>query len=436
MKITADQVKAFSKERPVELAVNEVPITTAQEPLWAQSRAKFLSEAPGFCFILFQMMNPRRKQQKAVFTHDVPIAGTDGLYMYLNPSTWFKYTLSERVFIMAHEVMHSILNHAIAFHAYRMRGTVPTPSGGTLPYIEDVMQVAADYIINAALGNPQGKIGEVPRDCAYDPTFIPHTDSLITAYEKLYKKSDGGTKGLPKNAGVVLRPGTGDGKSAGEAIAERSDQEWKTATAAAMASAKAQGKLSGALSEMFNAVLEPQVSWQEYIMGWFQRKMGGGSYNFRRPDRHMITRKPAIYAPSRAGHGAELVVVAADSSGSIGPKTVGAFMGELAGVLEDVNPSALWVVWCDAKVQRTTRIEDLDDIRAECRKGAPGRGGTSFRPVFDWVKKQGMTPDALVYLTDLEGTFPSQDPGYPVLWGATKHRAAPFGETVYVPNAD
>jgi hypothetical protein len=39
-------------------------------------------------------------------------------------------------------------------------------------------------------------------------------------------------------------------------------------------------------------------------------------------------------------------------------------------------------------------------------------------------------PKAVVILTDLYGAFPTEEPGYPVLWVSTTKQIAPFGETV------
>jgi len=56
----------------------------------------------------------------------------------------------------------------------------------------------------------------------------------------------------------------------------------------------------------------------------------------------------------------------------------------------------------------------------------PQGGGTDFRPVFDWVAREGETPDGLIYLTDMYGCFPSA-PGYPVLWASCTKDWSPDG---------
>jgi predicted metal-dependent peptidase len=78
---------------------------------------------------------------------------------------------------------------------------------------------------------------------------------------------------------------------------------------------------------------------------------------------------------------------------------------------------------------------------------AKGGGGTDFRPVFDIIedprkaKEHEMEefdepPVCVVYLTDLDGSFPAEEPEYPVLWcvppGVNASRKVPFGEIVAV----
>ena len=52
-------------------------------------------------------------------------------------------------------------------------------------------------------------------------------------------------------------------------------------------------------------------------------------------------------------------------------------------------------------------------------------------PPFEEVKRMGLEPDALIYLTDGMGTFPTHAPSYPVLWGTIiKEARYPFGDVV------
>jgi predicted metal-dependent peptidase len=427
--------------KPKEIHATEVQLTGQQTKLWDQSRAKFMLSCPAFCHILYQMMNPRRQDKHAVFTNEIPIAATDGLYMYLNPDKWFKYSLGERCFIMAHEVLHAIFNHCVTFNMYRTREYVKFSDGTQLPYEESVMQLAADCVINAIIRDSNFDGFTVPADAQFQDN-VTSEDQLIEAYRKVYKHTKGGKKlpgdksgeGGPGNGfDVHLAPGSAEGTPSAVAAQDRNEQDWKIAVSAAIALAKAQGSLPGALARVLDDVLDPQVSWQDYVEGWCKRKAGGGSFNFRRPDRRLISREVPIYAPARSGFGVHNMVVAVDTSGSIDDKTIAMFFGEMKGVLEDVKPENLYVIWCDAKVHRVDQVDDVCDLVTLKGKGAPGGGGTSFVPVFDTVRELGVTPEALIYLTDGDGSFPKSAPSYPVLWGTIKKNNYPWGEVIEIP---
>jgi predicted metal-dependent peptidase len=126
-------------------------------------------------------------------------------------------------------------------------------------------------------------------------------------------------------------------------------------------------------------------------------------------------------------------VVAVDTSGSITDKELNIFMPEIAGILQDVRPKRLVVMWCDAKVHRVDEVEEPSDVAELRAKGAPGGGGTNFIPVFKEIEDMGLEPDALVYLTDGIGTFPEKAPSYMVVWGSIHDTKYPFGDVIDVP---
>jgi predicted metal-dependent peptidase len=189
-----------------------------------------------------------------------------------------------------------------------------------------------------------------------------------------------------------------------------------------------QGKLPANLERLLGEIVEPTVPWQDHIRAFFARRVGGGGYNWRKPDRRLIMRD--IYAPQRAGNGCGTIVVGVDTSGSIGQRELDVFFGEMRGMLDDLRPEQIHVVWCDAKVHKVDTVDDSQDISALKPHGG---GGTDFRPVFDWIDTQPGQPDALVYLTDGLGSFPDGPPPYPVIWGAIRKGVKyPFGDVVEI----
>lgn len=435
--------------------VAEVELTTAQKKLWDETRSKFVFQCPAFSHILYELMvyNKTGEPRLALFTRDLkmpmpdgkdyyPPAATDGAYLIINPDEFFTFNASERVFIMAHEVLHCVFNHMAMNHLLNTRGKVAYQDGYEIPFIKNLMNVAEDLVINDIL--IESKVGAMPQrngeqfGC-WDRSLGTANDAPLDVYRKLYDdaKSQGRIKQM-KSFDAHLSPGSAEGTpTPGQAIQNRSDTAWKTGVAAAQAIGRAQGDQSAALDRLLGALTEPKVSWQEHIRALFARKVGNGGFDWRRADRRLISRSgdlgDPVFAPGRAGNGCDTVAVAIDTSGSIGERELNVFFTEMASILEDVRPKRLIVLWCDADVNRVDEIEDAGDLNTLREKGAPGGGGTRFEPVFDELVKMGLDKvDALVYLTDGYGSFPHQSPDYPVIWGniAGNPSRYPWGDVV------
>jgi len=50
--------------------------------------------------------------------------------------------------------------------------------------------------------------------------------------------------------------------------------------------------------------------------------------------------------------------------------------------------------------------------------------------VFDWLHREQLNPDILVYFTDAEGAFPNLEPSFPVVWLVKGKAPIPFGVRV------
>ena len=80
-----------------------------------------------------------------------------------------------------------------------------------------------------------------------------------------------------------------------------------------------------------------------------------------------------------------------------------------------------------------TAYEAMDRIEIPEKISFRGRGGTDFRPVFEWVAREA--PEALVlYATDGLGSFPERKPVNAVIWLLTDSETArmSFGAVVHV----
>lgn len=370
---------------------------------------------------------------KMVATTDVPIAATDGRNILINPLPFFEYTLPEQAFILCHEVLHCVFNDPILMWTWFKEKAVrvgPTD----WPFISDLMNIAMDFVINAIL--VEGKVGTMPTGCCLDAKYSAKGhDAVVNVYEKLLKDSVVVT--IYNRFDEVLQPGAAEGKEPDPAELKEAQSNMASAVASAALAADMQGKLPAALKRLIDQVLNPKVRWQDHIRATLNRVSGSEGLDWSQGDRRMLTRNVVgherIFFARQSGFSCGQIIVGVDTSGSIDNVQITAFFREMYGIFEDMNPRELIIIDCDAKVYSVRVVEEmseLDDVRCQ---GVEGGGGTAFWPVFKRITEEGFEPDVLVYLTDLEGSFPEVPPSYPVIWGVIgKQRKAPFGEIVPV----
>jgi predicted metal-dependent peptidase len=211
-----------------------------------------------------------------------------------------------------------------------------------------------------------------------------------------------------------------------QAAQQEAEAEWKVAVAQAATAAKQRGELPGGLARMVSDIVEPKVLWQDVLREFVSRSLTArDDYSWSAPNRRFIAQ--GVYLPSLRSESMGAIVVAIDTSGSIGEAELKEFAGELNGIL-DCRPCSVSIVYCDADVNKVVEWEPSDGPLAleSC-----GGGGTSHHPVWEWLRNQESQPERVVCLTD-GYTCWGDDPGLPVLWALTADSRAepPFGQTV------
>lgn len=417
---------------------------------WGNTLTLFTLACPGFRHILYKLLANNAGTDIALMSRTVPLAATDGANVIINPDQFFQLTLKERVFVLAHEVIHNVYDDPATTRRIVRSGELRYGDGVSLPFENNLWQKAMDFRINDALiksaigAMPVTKDGK-PIGC-HDTKIGKADDSAYDIYRRLYEQEKGGggkkgekdktTGGTSEGPGAFdecMEPGTSTGQDPNVAGAQRNAQQWASemAVAQSLELMKLQGKISADLKRMFDLYLKRQVPWTDHIEGFFARKIGSGASDWRRPDRRFITRD--IYIPARSGHGVNWVCVWGDTSGSIGRDELNTYFAELSGLIDELQPRRVTVFWCDAQIKHTDDIEDMDDLTKIRARGVGGGGGTSCRPVFRAIRDMNMEPpDAFVGLTDGHAEFPSHAPNYPCVWAVTTDAEIPFGETVRI----
>lgn len=357
----------------------------------------------------------------------IPTMGTDGRTLRYNPA--FVDTLSEQELegVVAHEVAHCMLGHL-----WRVGHRNPT-----------VWNVAADMSANTIL---KASGFTLPGDCLYPPE---HLDDAST--ERLYEwckreidsecggaedgdgdeqdGSGGGSGGdcdLPESfgGGHVLDDHSGWSEADAE---DGADWPGRITTAAQVA--RSYGKLPGGLSSLIEGLLTPRLDWRQLLAQWAST-LTQDDYS-----RHRVREVPVVgaraYWPRLESEHLDVVVV--DSSGSITDEQLAHFVSECAAILWSHDSCKLTILACDVEVQD---VWEVTPDHPDLPRVFPGRGGTDFRPPFEWVASERRleAPSGLVYLTDADGPFPETPPDYPVMWvvdgPVSARERVPWGITV------
>lgn len=118
----------------------------------------------------------------------------------------------------------------------------------------------------------------------------------------------------------------------------------------------------------------------------------------------------------------EELVIAIDTSGSCSADTVRRFMEETYGILSNhesfFRKMNLYIIQCDSFIQDVMHVTCEDDWKNYLKHLIiHGRGGTDFRPVFEYVEKLRHTGKlrnlkGLLYFTDGDGIYPEKPTDY------------------------
>lgn len=338
-------------------------------------------------------------QRPPEFTDIVDTAAVDARgRLYVNPGFIETLAGDEVEFLLAHEVMHIVFQHALR--------------EGDRDH--EVWNVAADAVINDMLkGLGIGRMikGGVEMDGAADRT-------AEDVYKDLMAKGKGyGRKAKGKGGAIAGDLDTRGAKGMTEAERAEAERETKRLVAGAMSAARAQGALPGKLSEVIEPLLKVPVKWEE-VLERFITSRAGQCPSWAHPNRRY---RRVGYLPSLDPEAAMgLVVIGVDTSGSVTDKELAGFMGQVNSIFERCHPTEVRVMYCDEEVEKE-EVYTESDFPIRSVKVA-GRGGTDMRAIFSRVEDEGLEPDALVIFTDGWTPYPESEE-YPTLWVTTDKEA-------------
>jgi predicted metal-dependent peptidase len=193
------------------------------------------------------------------------------------------------------------------------------------------------------------------------------------------------------------------------------------------------GKLGTGNNRDVGELLQTKKDWRELLRDFVTTVCAGKDYStWRKPNRKYIGMD--IIMPSAISESIGEIVIAIDTSGSIGQEELSKFLTEVKGICDQVHPSKVRMLYWDTQVckEEVYLQDELDDLVRSTKPA--GGGGTNVECVPAYMAEKDIKPECVVVLTDgyLGGSWGSWN--VPVLWciQGNKNANANVGVTVHI----
>ena len=353
---------------------------------------------------------------------NLPTAATDGRKIFFNEDFLNSLSSKEQNALMLHEVLHMAL-----LHVTRRQSRDP-----------HIWNIAADIVVNDLIERntsfplPEGAI----TDNRFQDKSVEYIYEALLKSKKKYKlvitdileSSNLNNDESKKDSNDVMEPLSQEETDEIESFWKDKMEILKNSSEHQLSNGK--GSLPAGIEQEISTILEPEVDWRHAL--W--KYVGKTPADFDDLDRRFIYK--GLYLESLLTEAVE-VSVCIDTSGSVSDELLKQFAGELKGILRSYPNVKCSLFFADTNLTGPYEIDRIEQMPK-----AVGRGGTSFVPFFDYLKKHGEENNLLgnnklsIYFTDGYGDFPSQEPNNPTMWLVCKDgletQSFPFGEVVRI----
>jgi predicted metal-dependent peptidase len=367
---------------------------------------------------------------------NVPTACTNGRDETYGREFVKKLRDAELCFVIAHEAGHKMYRHLTTWKKL---------------HDEDarLANVACDHVINLMLKDldPSESVIAMPiyRDGPHmgkpmgmcDMRFKNMNSKQVFDILKQEKKDKGdGEGGGPGGEGVDDHDWDGAGDMTEEEKRELARDIDQAIRQGLMAHNKNAGEGSGGLDRELQEMLEPKVNWREVLRDYVKSMCHSkDASSWRRVNRRFLS--TGVYMPSMIGEKVGHLVVAVDTSGSIGQEELSEFLAEVKGIAEEVSPELVDLIYWDSAVAAHETYTEAEVPNIVSSTKPRGGGGTSPSCVSDYLKEKAIGPQCIIILTDgYVGNDWGNDWTAPVMWAIVggSDVVAPNGKTIHIQN--
>lgn len=192
------------------------------------------------------------------------------------------------------------------------------------------------------------------------------------------------------------------------------------------------GRMGAKMPRSIEDLLAPKIDWRDELREFVTSAIKGkDEFTWRRMNRRHLAND--MYLPSVENETIGEVVVAIDTSGSIGSRELTEFATELVSICEIAQPEKVRVLWWDTQVHGE-QVFGSDEYQSIASLLKPlGGGGTYVSSVGEHINKEKINAECVIVFTD--GYVESDikwDITAPTLWMITMNRSleVPTGKKV------
>ena len=400
------------------------------------SKAKiFMRRENPFFVYLVEHLN--LTEAKEIQGNPLPTAAVNASgRMYYNPDFVASLKDGEVSGVLAHEVMH------LAFqHPKRGKGrniVLQGPDGAVL-----LWNFAVDIVVNNVLVQNNIELpskGIIPKEDAVTILGVEIVDISKKSAEEIYeelkvslreqmqkqqaqgKGQKGQGNGQEMGSGTITvqdplnelgfdkhlfdeEDQQGDGGNEVPDGTSKKPVDWGQKMAEAYNHAKQIGKEPGGFGREYEILGKAMVNWRAIIRREIGKRIPT-DYTWSKPNKKMIGQ--GIYMPSTVGEEIK-VLVAIDTSGSIGRDELSEFMTEVIGIARAFQGVEVRILTHDAAVHDDILVANGNIAKLKTLT-FHGGGGTDHNPVYDFVKtkKYNRSHNLLISFTDGYSCYPER----------------------------
>lgn len=402
-----------------------------------------------------------------------PVMATDGRNIFYNTSGLEGRLDGHIAFILAHETWHVLYVHHIRI--IEIWNKVKNGFFKDIVMTEEecyrMYNIACDYVINGGLIKsikPHSLI-QVPDDVLVHHKYSDGSwdaDSVFT--DMVLTGHDPDPQERPPWEGQGQGEGEGDSEGESESEGQQTQGQGQSGTTEETypgdygqvlplppelppnletdhSKQQQMNKEMERIQEIANrgAVLEKGVGkgsgsgWCEHILSHsndrvkplnqvqaFLKKSYSSSLSYQRPNKRFL--QSGNYLPGRSQSNS-VIHTCTDSSASVGTDEHQAFLGNIVRMAKDMRLNKIRMSYVDSRVHMNPKTKKpWFDVHLRDGRGADnltaevyGGGGTSFDPIFNYIKDNNVDVGCLIYFTDGYGSVSVPPVSYPVLWVTT-----------------